>query len=75
MVFKEGTCYDDHWALYVSDESLNSTPETKIILYVSYLKFKLKKGIEIFLSCKYLIFKTDIIFSLNFQIKISNKCS
>ena len=26
---KEGTCYDEHWVWYVSDESLNSTPETK----------------------------------------------
>ena len=25
---KEGTCYDEHWVIYVSDESLNSTPET-----------------------------------------------
>jgi len=27
MGIKEGTC-DEHWVLYVSDESLNSTPET-----------------------------------------------
>ena len=29
---KEGTC-DEHWVLYVSDESLNFTPETNITLY------------------------------------------
>ena len=27
MDIKEGTCYDEHWVLYVSDEPLNSTPE------------------------------------------------
>ena len=32
---KEGICYDEHWVLYVSDESLNSNPETNIALYVS----------------------------------------
>ena len=35
MVVKEGTC-DEHWVLYVSDESLNCTPETNITLYVNY---------------------------------------
>ena len=34
MGTKEGTC-DEHWVLYVSDESLNSTPETNIALYVN----------------------------------------
>ena len=34
MGIKEGTC-DEHWVLYVSDESLNSTPETNITLYVN----------------------------------------
>ena len=29
---KKGT-YDEHWVLYVSDESLNSTPETIITRY------------------------------------------
>ena len=33
--FKEGTCCDEHRVLYVSDESLNSKPETKITLYVN----------------------------------------
>ena len=32
--YKEDTC-DEHWVLYVSDELLNSTPETNIILYVN----------------------------------------
>ena len=31
MGIKEGTC-DEHWVLYVSDESLNFTPETNITL-------------------------------------------
>ena len=37
MGIKEGTCWDEHWvssheSLVSSDESLNSTPETNIIL-------------------------------------------
>ena len=32
---KEDTCWDEHWVLYVSDESLNSVPETVITLYVN----------------------------------------
>ena len=40
MGIKEGTCWDEHWVLYVSDESLNSTPETNTILYVNKLEFK-----------------------------------
>ena len=35
MGIKEGTCWDEHWVLHVSDESLNSTPETNIALDVS----------------------------------------
>ena len=31
MGIKEGTC-DEHWVLYVRDESLNSTPETNTAL-------------------------------------------
>ena len=27
--------WDEHWVLYVSDESLNSTPETNTTLYVN----------------------------------------
>ena len=33
MDIKEGTC-DEHWGLYVSDESLNS-PENNTTLYVN----------------------------------------
>ena len=29
------TCCVEHWVSYVSDESLHSTPETNITLYVS----------------------------------------
>ena len=32
---KEDTCWDEHWILYVSDESLNSIPEIIITLYVN----------------------------------------
>ena len=32
MGAKESTC-DEHWVLYVSDESLNSTPETNVNIY------------------------------------------
>ena len=28
---KKGTCYDEHWVLYVNNEPLNSTPETNTI--------------------------------------------
>ena len=28
MGIKEGTCWDEHWVVYVSNESLNFTPET-----------------------------------------------
>ena len=35
MGTKEGTCQDEHWVLYVSDESLGSTPETNTTLYVN----------------------------------------
>lgn len=39
MAIKEDTC-DEKWVLYISDESLNSTSETNIALYVNQLKFK-----------------------------------
>ena len=32
MGIKEGTCFDEYWVVYVSDESLNSTPKTNITL-------------------------------------------
>ena len=35
MGIKEGSCWDAHWVLYVSDESLNSPPETITTLYVN----------------------------------------
>ena len=34
MVINEGT-RDEHWVLYVSDVSLNPTPEINIALYVN----------------------------------------
>ena len=40
MSIKESICCDEYWVLYVSDKSLNSTPETNIALYIKYLKFK-----------------------------------
>ena len=39
MEIKEGT-WDEHWLLHISDESLNSTPETNITLHVNELEFK-----------------------------------
>ena len=35
MGIKEGTCWDEHYVLYVSDESLNSIPKITITLYVT----------------------------------------
>ena len=32
---KEATCWDEHWVLYVGDESLDSTPEIIIALYAN----------------------------------------
>ena len=32
---KEGTCWDEHWVLYVNDESLGSTLETSTTVYVN----------------------------------------
>lgn len=32
---KEGTCCDEHWVFYVSNESLNSTSEINRTLYVN----------------------------------------
>ena len=34
MGIKEGTCGDEHWVLYATDELLNSTSETNDVLYV-----------------------------------------
>ena len=35
VIGTEGTCGDEHWVLYVSDESLNSNSKTNIALYVN----------------------------------------
>ena len=43
MGIKMGTC-DEHWVLHVSDESLNSTPEINITLYVNYLEYNFLKN-------------------------------
>ena len=40
MGIKEGTFDDEQQVLYVSYESLNSTPETDITLYVNELESK-----------------------------------
>ena len=36
MGIEEGT-WDEHWVLYVSDESWESTPEAKSTLYTMYV--------------------------------------
>ena len=33
MGIENGSCWDEHWVLYVSHESWESTPETKSTLY------------------------------------------
>ena len=45
MGIKEGTC-DEHWVLYVSDESLNSTPVTNTIWYVN-TNWNLNKNLKL----------------------------
>ena len=37
MGTEEGTFWDEHWVLYVSDESRESTPKTKSTLYTLYV--------------------------------------
>ena len=39
MGITEDTCWDEQRVLDVSDESLNSIPETIIALYVNYFGF------------------------------------
>ena len=39
----EDACWNEHWVLYVNDESLNSTPETIITLNVNQLEFKIQR--------------------------------
>ena len=36
MSITESTCWDEHWVLYVRDESPNSTRESENALYVNY---------------------------------------
>ena len=38
MGIEEGTCWDEHWGLYVSDESQESTPEAKSTLYTLHAR-------------------------------------
>ena len=33
MGIKEHTCCDEHWMLYVTDELLNTTSKTNVVLY------------------------------------------
>ena len=35
MNIEKGTSWDEHWVLYISDESGESTPEAQITLYFS----------------------------------------
>ena len=37
MGIEEGTCWDEHWVLYVRDESRETTPKTKSTLYTLYV--------------------------------------
>ena len=37
MGIEEGTCWEEHWVLYVSNESQDSTPKTKSTLYTLYV--------------------------------------
>ena len=37
MGIEEGTCWDEHWVLYVSDEPQESTPKTKSTLSTLYV--------------------------------------
>ena len=34
---EEGTCWDEHWVLYVSNESWESTPKAKSTLCTQYV--------------------------------------
>ena len=44
MSIKEGACWDEHWVLYVSDGSLNPTPEDIIMTWIlTDLDLNLKK--------------------------------
>jgi len=41
MGMKEGTWYDEHWVLYATDESVDTTSETNTICWL--IEFKQKK--------------------------------
>ena len=43
MGIKESTWCDEQWLLYISCQSLNSTPETNIALYINLRKKAGKK--------------------------------
>ena len=43
MGIKEDTCCDEHWVIYGTVKSLYCTPETNVILYISYTGIKIKK--------------------------------
>ena len=52
MGIEEGTCWDEHWVLCVSEEPRESTPKTKSTLYTLYVsqfdnKLYLKKEISV----------------------------
>lgn len=34
MGIKEGRCFNEHWVLHATNESLNPTPKTDNIVYV-----------------------------------------
>ena len=54
---EEGTCWDEHWVLYRSNESQESTPKTKSTMYTLYVsqldnKLYLKKKVTEEISTK-----------------------
>ena len=62
MGIKEGTFQDEHWVLYIRDESLGSTPEAKTTLCLTNLninKFKKSEKSQWFRCFKIRISKGD----------------
>ena len=51
MSIKEGTC-DEHWVLYVSDESVNSIPETNMHCMLTNLNINLNTYIHTYIQVK-----------------------
>ena len=43
MGIEEGTCWDEQWVWYVSNESQESTPEAKTTFYTLYVSCLDKK--------------------------------